>query len=270
MVGPEVWEYAGGSVARSMRSRQILSILFEKGFATVEELVEELQVSRMTVHRDLDELQSRGALTKVRGGATAARTSSFESNWHFRRKEHLEAKEAIAQRALDYVEPGDSLVIDPSTTGHVFCQLLSEKAPLKVVTCSLPVITDLSNVPDIELHVIGGVYDPNFHCFMGTNAQEAAKRFRVDKIFMSTAALSGRTMFHSQERAISLDRQLFNSAREHILLCDSSKLSHTALHVFGDASEWQVIITDSNADPAALEELRDTGPQIDIVDIDPA
>lgn len=242
--------------------------LFENGFATVDELCECLGVSRMTVHRDLDELQSRGSLMKVRGGATVARTGSFESSWSYRRNDNLELKQAIARRALDFVEPGDSIILDPSTTAYLFSQLLREKTPLKVVTSSLPVVTELSQVPDIELHVIGGVYDSQFNSFMGANAEEAATKFRVDKMFMSTAAVSGRTICHSQARVISLDREFFNAAHEHILMLDSTKLAHTALHVFGDAAEWQRIITDSNADPAALDELRQAGPELIVVDVE--
>lgn len=268
MSGKEAWEFASRSVAQRRRFQQIMTMLFEKGFATVDELMESLDVSRMTVHRDLDELQARGSLMKVRGGATVARTGNFESSWRYRREDNLELKQAIARKAVEYVDPGDSIIIDPSSTAYVLSQLLHEKTPLKVVTCSLPVINELSEVPEIELHVIGGVYDPNFNSFMGANAEEAAANFRVDKIFMSTAAVAGRTICHSQARAISLDRQFFSAAREHILIFDSTKLSHTALHVFGDAAEWQKIITDSRADPAALDELRQAGPEVIVVDVD--
>ncbi|MDR1237219.1 MAG: DeoR/GlpR family DNA-binding transcription regulator [Propionibacteriaceae bacterium] len=262
MTGPDSWDFAGLSVAQRRRFQQIMKLLYVNGFATVEELVETLKVSRMTVHRDLDELHNRGSLMKVRGGATVARTENFESSWRYRRNQHQDWKLAIAQRAAELVEPGDSIIIDPSTTGHIFCQLLRDKTPLKVVTPSLAIIADLAMVSGIELHVIGGVYDPHFNAFMGANAEEEAAKFRVDKAFMSTAAVSGHTICHSQARAIALDRQLFNAAREHILMVDSSKLGHTALHVFGDASEWQWAITDSNADPAHLEELRGVGVEV--------
>jgi DeoR/GlpR family transcriptional regulator of sugar metabolism len=239
-----------------------MNLLFENGFATVEELVDKLGVSRMTVHRDLDELQARGSLMKVRGGATAARTENFESSWRYRRNEHLDWKLAIARQAIELVEPGDSIIIDPSTTGHVFSSLLHEKTPLKVVTPSLPVIADLTNVSGIELHAIGGIFDPHFNCFMGANAEDEACKYRVDKVFMSMAAVNGRTICHSEARAIALDRKLFDAAREHILMFDSSKLGHTALHVFGDASEWQWAITDGHGDAARLDELRAAGPQV--------
>jgi DeoR/GlpR family transcriptional regulator of sugar metabolism len=244
-----------------------MALLFEKGHASVEELVESLGVSRMTVHRDLEELNSRGLLTKVRGGATVARTEMFESSWQYRAREQLEWKRAIGRRALEFVEPGEAIAIDPSTTGHVFSQMLRDKAPLKVVTPSLAVVNELSRMDDIEIHVVGGVYDAHFNCFMGVNAENTAASFRVDKLFMSTAAISGHTICHSQPQAISLDRMLFSVAREHIMLVDSTKLSHSALHVFGDASEWEVIITDSRADPAALAELQAYAKDVIVVDL---
>jgi DeoR/GlpR family transcriptional regulator of sugar metabolism len=247
-----------------------MTLLFERGYASIEELVETLQVSRMTVHRDLEELRSRGALTKVRGGASVARTENFESSWRYRRDKYVERKRAIAQAAVELVEPGCSLVIDPSTTGFVFSQLLRAKVPLTVVTPSLAVIAELAGAEGIDVHAVGGEFDSHFNCFMGVNAELNASRFRVDQVFMSTAAISGRTICHSKADAIALDRRLFDAGREHVLLVDSSKLGQSALHVFGDAAEWQTVITDSQADPAAVEELRQCGPQVIIAPCAPA
>jgi len=261
-----VWEISGGSLARGDRFRKIMTLLFAKGFATVDELVETLDVSRMTVHRDLDELASRGVLTKVRGGATVARTAKFESSWDYRLNQQLALKQVIARQALELVEPGDSLIIDPSTTGLIFARMLGEKTPLTVVTASLAIIIELSDNQAIELHGVGGVFDPHFNCFLGPDAVAAASGFRVDKLFMSTAAVSGHTICHSQTRAISLDRALFEVANTRILMFDSSKLCHSALHVFGEVSDWDIIITDSLAEPAALEELKSLAANLIVAD----
>ncbi|MDR2382058.1 MAG: DeoR/GlpR family DNA-binding transcription regulator [Bifidobacteriaceae bacterium] len=267
MSAQDVWEFTGGTVAQRRRFRQIMTLLFANGFATVDELVTTLGVSRMTVHRDLDELHARGALTKVRGGATVARTENFESSWQYRHGLCLDLKRAISLAALDLVEPGDSIMIDPSTTGYVFSQLLRRKAPLTVVTPSLPVIAELAGGEGIDLYAIGGSFHPHFNCFMGDNANQMAARFRVDKFFMSTAAVFGRAICHSKANAIALDRALFKAAREHVLLVDSSKLGHAALHVFGDASEWDVLITDSGASSEAVEELRQYIPRVLVAEV---
>jgi DeoR/GlpR family transcriptional regulator of sugar metabolism len=262
LTAQDVWEFGGGTVAQRRRFQQIMALLFADGFATVEALVDKLGVSRMTVHRDLDELHSRGALTKVRGGATVARTENFESSWRYRRGICMDLKRAIAGLALELVEPGDSMVIDPSTTGHVFSQGLHAKLPLTVVTPSLPVVTDLAGVEGIELFAIGGSFKAHFNCFMGAGAEQMAARFRVDKVFMSVAAVSGPTVCHSQASAIALNRALFAVGREHILMVDSSKIGNLALHVFGPTSEWDVVITDSLAAPEAVEELRQHAPKV--------
>ncbi|MDR3069547.1 MAG: DeoR/GlpR family DNA-binding transcription regulator [Propionibacteriaceae bacterium] len=262
MAKQDIWDFPDCSIAQRRRFRRIMSVLFEKGFATVDELVDTLGVSRMTVHRDLDDLDSRGTLTKVRGGATVGRTEQFESSWEYRTRVELGRKQAIAAKAIEYVEPGDSLMLDPSTTAHIFSKYLVSKTPLKVVTPNLHIINELADVQGIELHSLGGVYDLHFSAFMGAHSELSAASFRVDKIFMSTAAISGRTVCHSQARAIRLDRALFEVARQHILILDSSKLGNSALHVFGDVSEWDIIITDDGATEAELDVLRGAGPEV--------
>jgi DeoR/GlpR family transcriptional regulator of sugar metabolism len=263
----EVWEFAGGSVAQRIRFRRIMDMLFEKGFASVDELVDALSVSRMTVHRDLDELDSRGALRKVRGGATVGRTEQFESSWDYRARLAIDKKQAIATKALDYVDPGDSLIIDASSTVYALSKLLSTRTPLTVVTATLPVLAELAPVPSIELHSVGGEYDAHFRSFMGEHADQSARRFRVDKAFISMAAVSGTTICHSQAKAIQLNRAFFDVARTRILMVDSTKFGHSAIHVFSDASEWDLIITDSGAAPADVDALRAAGAEVVVVDV---
>lgn len=262
----EVWESGGGSIAQRARFRRIMDILFEKGFASVDELVGDLSVSRMTVHRDLDELDSRGALRKVRGGATVGRTEQFESSWEYRTRIAVDKKIAIARRALDYVEPGSSLSIDSSSTVHELAKLLVAKTPLTVVTSSLPVLGELAVVPGVELHSVAGEYDPHFRAFMGTRAEQSIRQMRVDTAFISMAAIAGTTVCHSQAKAIQLNRALFDIATTRILLVDSTKFGHSAIHVFSEISDWDLVITDAEAPTQDVETLRAAGVRVDLVD----
>lgn len=263
----EVWELGGGSIAQRARFRRIMDILFEKGFASVDELVGELSVSRMTVHRDLDELDSRGALRKVRGGATVGRTEQFESSWEYRTRIAVDKKIAIARRALDYVEPGSSLCIDGSSTVHELTKLLAAKTPLTVVTASLPALGELALVPGVELHSVAGEYDPHFRTFMGARAEQSIRQMRVDTAFISMAAIAGTTVCHSQAKAIELNRAFFDIAKTRILLVDSTKFGHSAIHVFSEISDWDLVITDSEAPAEDVEVLRSAGVQVDLVDV---
>src|SRR5690625_901210 len=110
------------------------------GFVAVDDLVDELEVSRMTVHRDLDELQSSGALRKVRGGASAHRSTQFESDLQFRLNAETEEKQRIAAVAAQFANDGDVVLMDDSTTALGLIPHLEERAPFTVITNFLPVL----------------------------------------------------------------------------------------------------------------------------------
>src|ERR671926_1817035 len=127
-------EKSDGDLSAGERREVILGMLLERESVTVKELTERFAVSTMTAHRDLDALAERGALRKVRGGATAQPTALYESSLAFRLSEMREAKDQIARVAASRVEPGSSLVLDDSTTGLAMLPYLAQIPELTIVT----------------------------------------------------------------------------------------------------------------------------------------
>src|SRR5690606_40249922 len=143
-----------GAGQRASRQQRITDYVIGNGSASAAELAELTGVSVMTVHRDLDELARRGLLRKFRRGASAQPSTVFESNAEYRLNAHVEAKAAIARRALTYVEPGMSILRDDSTSALALAKLLTEVSPLTVVTNYLRALELLKDVGDIELRAI--------------------------------------------------------------------------------------------------------------------
>ena len=98
--------------------------MLREDFVSLKDLAARLDVSLMTVHRDLDELERQGVLRKVRGGATPQPSSLFESNVRYRLTLAMTEKQALARAAIDQVESGQSVMIDESTTGLALARLL--------------------------------------------------------------------------------------------------------------------------------------------------
>ena len=119
---------------RTLRQQRIVEHVLAQGSASAIELVELTGVSLMTVHRDVDELARRGVVRKYRGGVSAQPTSVFESHSDYRRTVRLAEKNAIADAALEMVEPGSSIMVDDSTTALALVRRLGEVGPLTVVT----------------------------------------------------------------------------------------------------------------------------------------
>src|SRR5581483_5776733 len=114
-----------------------------------------------------DELEAQGILRKVRGGATAQPSSLFESDARYRLTLAVREKEAIAQRALTYIEPGQAVLLDDSTTVLALVRLLPQVTPLTVITYGLAATRELTQVRGVHLISPGGEYLPKYDAFVG-------------------------------------------------------------------------------------------------------
>ncbi len=157
----------------SHRQKLITEYIHEQGSLEVDELSEQFQVSRMTIHRDLDELEQQGVLRKVRGGATVHPSYLFESDIRFRLTTAANEKDAIARHALSLIEPGQVIILDDSTTTIALAHLLKDIKPLTVITNCLRIMVLMREEQDIRLIALGGDYFPRFDAFTGLICEKA-------------------------------------------------------------------------------------------------
>src|SRR5690606_26419867 len=128
----------------------ISDAVMAEGSVRIEVLAERFGISLMTVHRDLDELEDRGLLRKSRGIATATSTALVESSDVYRSNKQLSEKETIAMRALEFVEPGQAIMLDDSTTTFHLVPHLHTKTPLTVITNTLTIMNELRGTRGVE------------------------------------------------------------------------------------------------------------------------
>jgi DeoR/GlpR family transcriptional regulator of sugar metabolism len=274
MTNPDVHYSGAGSIGddgtapdtrvsrQAARQRAISEAVMAEGAVRIENLAERFNISLMTVHRDLDELESRGVLRKSRGVATATSTSLVESSDVYRLgRERLE-KEAIARAALDFIEPGQAIFLDDSTTVLHLAKHLPTKAPLTVITNVLTIMNELSTVRGISLVALGGNYYNWCSAFMGRMTNEAISRLRADTFIMSTSAITDDTCFHQTLETVDVKRAMFDAAARRILLADHTKFGKRALHSLAQLSEFDLVIVDSATDPAHLARLRAQGVEV--------
>ncbi|SFP52965.1 DNA-binding transcriptional regulator of sugar metabolism, DeoR/GlpR family [Amycolatopsis arida] len=248
---------SGGSArSRTLRQQRITDYVVHKGSASAAELAELTGVSVMTIHRDLDELARRGLLRKFRGGVSAQPSTVFESNAEYRLGAHVEAKAAIARRAMTHVEPGMSVLLDDSTTALALAKLLPDLVPLTVATNYLRTIEVLKNVEDLRLICIGGDYSFIHDSFLGMPCLEAVERITVDVTFVSTSAMNTELTFHQEPELVMVKRAMLASGERKVLLMDSSKLPRTALHRLAPVADFDLLIVDADTPDHLVEELR--------------
>ncbi len=235
----------GPVMKRDERRQAIMDRLVEDRAVDLDMLAELFSVSKMTIHRDLDDLEHQGLLRKVRGGATIEAGTRFESDFRIREKHDGEAKTRMAEAALELVEPGMTVMINDGSMAAVLAAGREGKRPLTIITNNAAIIDETKGMPGITLIALGGVFSPKFNGFFGVVTETALARLRADVAFISAPAVSGLDAFHMDEPAVRAKRAMMAAADRTCLLVNHKRFGRSALHLLAGLAEFSTIITDA-------------------------
>ncbi len=241
-----------------------MDMLMDAGSASVDDLAARFGVSRMTVHRDLDDLEQSGLLRKVRGGASIQSSSKFESDFRYRERQAAEEKRRIAAAASRRIEPGQTIMVDDGSTANAIAEFLPGRQPLTVITSNLAVINELAGKPGIDLIALGGRYHRTFHGFFGLVAEEALRGLRADIAFVSTSAIQGASAYHQDEEVVHYKRLMIRAAERRFLLADHRKFGRSALHFLADLTAFDAVLTGAALPAEASAPLEEAGIELEI------
>jgi DeoR/GlpR family transcriptional regulator of sugar metabolism len=232
----------------------------ELGFVRVDQLADECRVSIMTVHRDLDELEARGFLRKVRGGATSAPTRTFHGDLPHRMQAQLREKQAMAEFVLrTEIVPGQVVALDDSTSALAVARLLPQRVPLTVVTHFLPVVRALAEHPGVELIGLGGRFVASYDSFLGQATATAAGELRTDVLVVSTTAVTDGVCYLQAPDTLVTRRALIAGAARVVVLVDHTKFARRALHRFVDLADVDRVVVDPDTPPGIVDDLAARG-----------
>ena len=246
--------------ARQLTRRQLIAeAVMAEGTMRIEELTDRFGISLMTAHRDLDELVSRGLLRKTRGIVSATPTSLIESSDVYRASRQSAEKQAIAEAAMAFIEPGQAVFFDDSTTVMHMAAMLPGRVPLTAITNSLTLMNELKGIRDLTLLGLGGQFYNWCNAFMGPVTTGEIRHLRADRVFLSMAAITDDTVFHQSPDMVETKRAMFHSAAMRILLADHTKFDRRALHALCPLADFDVVIVDDGAAPQHIERMRARG-----------
>ena len=244
------------------RQRSISETVMAQGSVRIEDLAEWFNISIMTVHRDLDELETQGLLRKERGVATATSTALVESSYVYRSSRQLIEKELIAKTAVELVSHGQAIILDDSTSVLTLIPYLASKTPLTLITNTLTVMDAAKSIKGVSLLGLGGQYYDWCSAFMGGMTLTAIKTLRTDVAIMSTSAITDGFAFHQHLETVDVKRAMFESAETRILLADHTKFEKRALYMTMPLSEFDAVVVDDGTDPTDIAALRDNGTNV--------
>jgi DeoR/GlpR family transcriptional regulator of sugar metabolism len=245
------------------RRKKILELVEKRSSISVAEMCELLDVSEMTIRRDLGMLSNQGLLQRVHGGAVSRRGRSYEPPYLMRSSKNTEAKQAIGRLAASMVMDGDSLALDNGSTVLELAKFLTGKRNLTVLTACLAVANELADSPGIRLILSGGILRQEEGSLIGHIAERTFQEFRIDKAFIGIGGISlenGLTEYNLEDTLVK--RNMIANAEQIIVLSDSSKLGKTRFSYVAPLSVVDVLMTDANAPQEFLEDLKTQGIEI--------
>lgn len=234
---------------RNLRAYDILSYVKQKKRCSLVELMKKFKVSSATIHRDVAELVSRNAVERVRGGIVfteAPTAKAGGSNFQDRVIANLNAKEAIARKAVALVTEGDILFLDSSTTVHAFAMELRKAkfTHLTIVTNSVSILQEFKSFPPNWVLVgLGGTYDAQLNAFIGADTRRQIEDFSIAKSFISAFGLNDKIATTNHERQVDVLKFVLDKTEQRYLLIDRSKLGKTGLYRLAARGTFDKIIS---------------------------
>lgn len=254
----------------SPRHEQILGLLKRDGVVEVLRLANTLGVSAVTIRSDLDVLERRMLLRRIRGGATQVQPARFVRPLASPSQSFAGEKERIGRMAARMVRNGETVILDAGTTTLAMAVALPEDLrDVVVLTSNLDIAISLENHEGITVMVTGGTIkktgrNPRARSLIPPFASLILEQVNVDCAYLCCAGIDAERGFtNAQFEEVEVKRAMLSAARRVVMLGDHGKIGHVAGARIATLSEVSTLITDNGAGPADVQNLQAAG--LDIV-----
>jgi len=227
------------------RQEQIFNYINKKRKASVKELSNYFNVSKVTIRRDLDELVEKGLAIKIHGGVLSIHNNlSYEIPYDKKFSVNADEKRKIGLTAANLVENGEVVIFDSgSTTFEVAANL--NKKDITVITNDIKIAMEVAHKPNISLMVAGGSLEKSVYTLIGPETEEFLSKIHVNKTFLGADAISiehgitNRTLFE-----VPVKKYMIKAADEVIVVADHSKLNKKVFYYLCNLDEIDKLIID--------------------------
>ncbi len=246
-------------MALNDRQAQVLKLVRGRGFVSVEDLVDQFQVTPQTIRRDINSLCDEGLLRRFHGGAGLP-SSAENLEYDTRKVLHHAAKQRIAERVVEHIPNGASLFINLGTTTEEVARRLCDHHGLRVITNNLNVAAVLGRSKHAEVIVAGGVVRPRDLGITGEATIDFVRQFRVDfgVIGISGIEADG-TLRDFDYGEVRVSEAIIEQSRQVLLVADRSKFGRNALVQLGHLSDVDILFTDQPPPVSMAAVIADAG-----------
>jgi DeoR/GlpR family transcriptional regulator of sugar metabolism len=228
------------------RKDKILEMLKEDGSVKVATLSKIFRVSEVTIRQDLEKLEQDGLITREHGGAFLNTIGMQVQNFALANLINMEKKELIGKKAAEYIDSGDTIILDSGTTTTEIAKAIIDKRNITVITNAINIVMLLGSNPAINVILTGGEFKAPTLSLTGQRAADFFHGLHVDKLFLATAGISLKSgLTYPSLSDIAVKKAMIEAADTVYLVADSTKVGKSSLASLGALSLIQYLITDS-------------------------
>jgi len=239
------------------RREKILELLKEDGSAKVVDLAKIFKVTEVTIRQDLEKLEKEGLAFKEHGGAYLKNISDQVKSFSLAHRDNVDKKELIAAKCLEYIESGDTIILDSGSTTTEIAKKIKGLKNLTVITNALNIALMLGAEPGIEVIMTGGEFKPPTLSLTGQKAADFFKGINVQKLFLATAGISLKSgLTYPSLSDLVVKKAMIDAAETTYLVADFTKIGKSAFASLGALSLIDYIITDAGIEDKHKEVFR--------------
>jgi DeoR/GlpR family transcriptional regulator of sugar metabolism len=202
----------------------------------------------------------------IHGGVFIDSKDRREYMYILKLRRNIEFKKAIAHKLIDFINDGDSIIIDSGTTCFFAAKELRNRKELRVITKDLKVAEELSKHDSTETIIIGGIVRPGYYSVGGEIALSMLDHFNIEKVILTADAVDvDKGITNASSFEVAMKKKLITKGNQIILIADYSKFGKVSMYKVTDLSSADIIITNKELDSSYIRKLRDTDIELVLV-----
>lgn len=232
---------------KNERQEEIISLLKAQRYATVEELTKMLFASPSSIRRDLTELENRGIVKRSYGGVELADDQSYVIPYSVRIDKNTAAKKIMAEKAEAFIEDGDVIFLDQSSSASYLAMNITGKKGITVVTNNIEIVMHLSQYQTNVICTGGKLCNGNRFALVGKDAENVFSQIHAKYAFFSAVGLDEQgNIYDYQYEEVAIRNAMFKNAEKTVFLCDSNKISAYSTYKQMSLSDVDILICEND------------------------
>ncbi|MBR5156964.1 MAG: DeoR/GlpR transcriptional regulator [Clostridia bacterium] len=228
------------------RRKKILELINKDGSVRVTDLSRLFNISEVTIRTDLADMENKGLLTRVHGGAVSSYKPYYSMSFNQRMSTNLEQKEIIAKKIAEMIEDNDTIMLNSGTTTLLVFRALPPNLNLSIVTNSISIALEGTSNPNFNIILLGGQINSKYQFTYGDDAIRQLKAYNADKMILSVDGIDAERGFSTYyDKEAEIDRVMLKQSSVSIVAADNSKFNRCAFAKISDLSVADYIVTDT-------------------------